>query len=309
MAKFNEKTGYPWYFFNPGLPKFTSAIVTFLVVTLGIIVFAVYYQNGNDLTPDSIAGYAYAIAGTTFMLLAALRYTLYRISRKRGVGKLNTSLYWHISFGIIALAFLFMHSFGHLNPRTGTYALYGMIALVVSGIIGRTLDRIVPRLIAQEVRKALTEQGEDRMEIVNQTLQSIVAYNTQEVRTFEVEQQERAVAQPLPKREAILQNSWDLAYISLDETPQEIEQHSDSYRFVPDRKSALTQPETLLPGMQENLRELHFLQTAIKREQFYRYIIRIWRFFHILLAITTIGLTLWHLEYAAQLLIPTLFHH
>ncbi len=50
------------------------------------------------------------------------------------------------------------------------------------------------------------------------------------------------------------------------------------------------------------------VQGAIRREQFYRYVIRYWRLLHIALALLAVGLIIWHLVYVAQLLIPTVFH-
>ena len=51
---------------------------------------------------------------------------------------------------------LFMHSFGNFNPRSGTFALYGMIALVISGFVGRLLDRLMPRLIDATTEKKIS---------------------------------------------------------------------------------------------------------------------------------------------------------
>jgi hypothetical protein len=291
---------YSWFFLDLSSDWAIRVLFTLAIIGLGIGLFLFYRYVSNDPTPDSVAGYAYAIAGTFFMLLAALGYTRYR-ARKRRVGKLNGSLQWHISFGIIALVFLFLHSFGNFNPRTGTYALWGMIALVISGIVGRFLDRIVPKLIAQQVKQALTEQGEDRVEYHTRTIQSIVSYNRQELQSLKPQKAgSRSVKKPL-------MTAWDLAYISLEETPQELRQNETHYRFVPDRKSDLDKPEALMPGVREQLKELYSVQSALKREEYYRGIIRYWRFVHVLLVFITIGLTLWHLEYAAALLIPTMF--
>jgi hypothetical protein len=215
-----------------------------------------------------------------------------------------------------------MHSFGNFNPRTGTYALYGMIALVISGFVGRTLDRVIPRLIAREVRKALTEQGEDRIERISQQLQAIVVHNNEQVRTFSTggaasSRDTSLVPAPGPRAnlplpfepsKQALPTPWDLAYISLEATPQELSVDAPQYRFIPDRKSNLTRPGALLPGAQEHISELERVQHAMQREQFYRYVIHYWRIFHVALALLTIGLTVWHLVYAAQLLLPTLFH-
>src|SRR3989440_2494014 len=160
-------------------------LVIFLGIAVGVVFFVWYIQHSNDVSPDSIAGYTYAIIGTLFLLLAAVLYSLKRRShKKRTVGQLHRSLNWHICFGVLGLLFLFFHSFGNFNPRTGTYALYGMIALTISGLVGRFLDRLVPRLIAGEVHKALTARGDDRIETISQELQAIVIHNTQDLRGF-----------------------------------------------------------------------------------------------------------------------------
>jgi len=294
---------YPWFFRNPSSAASVSFLFTIAVIVLSIVLLIVYTSVSNDPTPDSIAGYGYAIAGTIFMFLAALSYTHYRRSRKRGVGKLNGALCWHVSFGIIALVLLCLHTFGNTNPRSGTYALYGMIALVISGIIGRLFDRILPKLIAQQVKRALTEQGEDRVEHHTRTIQSIVTYHTEEVHSLNTQQRTTPSEAKILSQQP-LTTSWDLAYISLEETPQEIAQNEEQYRFVPSRKSNLSRPEMLMPGVQEHFTELHHVQSALRREAYYRAIIRYWRFGHVVLTIITVGLTLWHLEYASTLLIP-----
>src|SRR2546430_3670543 len=155
--------------------------VIFLGVGVGVVFFVWYIQHSHDASPDSITGYTYAIIGTLFLLLAAVLYSLKRHShKKRTVGQLHRSLNWHICFGVLGLVFLFLHSFGNFNPRTGTYALYGMIALAVSGIVGRFLDRLVPRLIAGEVHKGLTVKGDDRIETISQKLSANVGYHSQD---------------------------------------------------------------------------------------------------------------------------------
>jgi hypothetical protein len=312
---------YPLFF----LPLSRSAQQTLLVTILGMAIAyglnVAYMHFSNDLSPDSIAGYTDAIVGSAFMLIAAIRYSVYRRSRKRALGQLNGSLNWHMCFGVLGLFILFLHAFGNFNPRTGTYALYGMIALVVSGIIGKVFDRIMPRLIAQQVRQAVTGQGEDRIETISQRLQEIAAYSNQELRGFAPRDTSivgmpfqmtptgtAATTKPNSNKESVMQGSWDLAYFSLDETQQELNQQSGQYRFVPDRRSELALPSTYLPGTEEHLDALRKVRHALQLEQQYRFIIRYWRIFHILLAFTTIGLTIWHLVYAAQLLIPTFMH-
>ena len=299
-------------------------LVIFLGVAVGVVFFVWYIQHSNDVSPDSIAGYTYAIIGTLFLLLAAVLYSLKRRSHnKRTVGQLHKTLNWHICFGVLGLVFLFLHSFGNFNPRTGTYALYGMIALALSGVIGRFLDRLVPRLITSEVHKALNVMGEDRIETISQTLQAIVVHNTQDLHSFAVVPREKSpdaskslvsLSGPVSSdfsfihKDQALQTPWDLAYISLDATSQELSLEANHYRFIPDKKSELERPGALMPGAQEHISELQKVEQAMQRELFYRYVIRYWRKFHILLALLTLALTLWHLIYAGQLLLPVLLH-
>lgn len=332
--------GYPWFFLYSSGASTASFWVMLLLIVAGVAGYIVYSRYNPDTSPDSVAGYTFAILGTLFMLMAAVGFTKRRKTNKdRKVGQLNAALNWHVAFALVAFALLLLHSFGNFNPRTGTYALYGMIAMVISGFIGRTLDRMMPRMIATEARKALTAQGEDRIESISKSLQNLVRHSTQQLRGFDApvaaknsfpgmnsfpgipfiasrqpERRDGGVANKMATAETAgkpkagaLTSSWDLAYLSLDETPQELSRQPQ-YRFVPDKKSSFSQPTALMPGAQEHIDELHDAQRALQRELYFRYVIRYWRIFHITLAIVTVGLTLWHLEYAFALLIP-LIHH
>jgi hypothetical protein len=261
-------------FFRDPAPNWTACFLfTLVVITLGIVLFVLLGLLDNDPTPDSLIGYTYAIVGTLFMLIAAIAYTRFRQSRKRAIGQLNGSLHWHIGFGIIALVLLLLHSFGNFNPRTGTYALYGMIALIISGTIGRTLDRIVPKLIAREVSHALTERGEDRAEHHTSTIQSIVSYKM---------------------------TAWDLSYFPVRDIPEGLQSNEEQNDLAPVHQDGPAQS----PDVEDHLTELHGLQRALRREEFYRAIIRYWRVAHVVLVFITVGLMLWHLEYATTLLLP-----
>jgi len=318
------ETGYNWLFFVGGDAWYLRLFVIFLGAAAGGIFYVWYTQHSNDASPDSIAGYTYAIIGTIFLLLATVLYSLNRRShKKRTVGQLHRSLNWHICFGVLGLVFLFLHSFGNFNLRSGTYALYGMIALTLSGAVGRFLDRLIPRLITGEVHKALTVMGDDRMETISQKLQAIVVHNTQDLHGFASVPGEKShtastslvsLSGPVSSdfsfmhKDQALQTPWDLAYISLEATPQELSREANHYRFIPDKKSELTRPGALMPGAQEHISELQEVEQAMQREIFYRYVIRYWRKFHVLLALLMLALTLWHIIYAGQLLLPVLLH-
>lgn len=321
-AEQKGEVGYSWLYRAVAWGSGTRIAVTILVIALAAVFFAWYSHTSDDAAPDSLVGLIYATIGSVLLLLAATMFSLRRRShRRRQVGGLRSSLGWHMCFAIMGLAFLGMHSFGEFNPRSGTYALYGMVALVISGVIGRMLDRLMPRLIAGEAHQALTARGEDRIERISENLQAMVVHNTQDIRGFtppadDSHQASRSLAvvqgnKVLTELDQAgggqaLHMPWDLAYISLESTPQELSRESGSFRLVPDRKSNLLRPGALMPGTQEQMGELEEVRRAMQRELFYRYIIRYWRKFHILIAIVTVGLLVWHIVYALALIIPTL---
>lgn len=301
-----EERGYPWFFFHASQPWVRSTVISLIILAACVGFFIWATRVSDDQGGDSFAGLVLAVVGTSFMIMASVGFTLRRQARKRYVGQLNALLNWHVCFGILALIVLFLHSFGNFNPRSGTYALYAMIALVICGIIGRFLDRMMPRMIAQQARKALTVQGEDRIESISRKLESIVVHNKQELRTFEPAQSRGRgkTVDASAQQQGLLEDSWDMAFISLDETPQELRRDSSQYRFVPDQKSSLTRPGALYPGADDHMSAIKEAQHALKQETMFRYIIRFWRVFHIALAIVTVGLTLWHIEYALVLVFP-----
>lgn len=153
-----EAKGYPWLFFYITRTWLRSLCVTCIVVAITGGFYLWYSQFGNDIAPDSTIGLIFASAGTLCFILAAILYMRHRRSQRRKAGQLNPSLHWHIFLAIMSLALILMHSFGNFNARTGTYALYGLVALTVSGLVGRLIDRIMPRLLASEVANTLILQ-------------------------------------------------------------------------------------------------------------------------------------------------------
>jgi hypothetical protein len=125
-----------------------------------------YIRTGGSTAPRSQLGLEFALLSTGFFIAAAIGYTRARRSPRRAMGKLNAALQWHVFFAIMGLAFALMHSFGHLERISGTLSLFGLIAVAASGLLGRVFDRVLPRLIAGEVNRALTGQGDDVLEAV-----------------------------------------------------------------------------------------------------------------------------------------------
>jgi len=293
--------GYPLFFFHPNRQWMVSASVSFAILAISTIFFLWSVGASDDRGGDSFAGLVFAVASTVFMFMAAIGFSLRRRARKRYVGELNAVLNWHVCFATISLIMVFYHAFGNYNPRTGTYALYGMIALVISGIIGRILDRMMPRMIAQRVSNALTAEGEDRAESISRKLLSAVERTRQEPRSSQ--RSWAGIRNPfswpgVSGKAGGGQDLWDMAYVTRDN--QRPGRDNRQYRDARDS------PDLLYLGAQEHTAAMEQVQRTFKQETFLRGIIRFWRTFHILLAILTVGLTLWHIEYALSLVIPAL---
>jgi hypothetical protein len=287
-------------------------VITILIIGLAVGFFAWYSIYSDDASPDSPLGYAYALIGTAFLLLAATAFALRRRShQRRTMGGLRAALGWHMSFALIGLAFLCLHSFGELNPRSGTYALYGLISLVISGLVGRLLDRLMPRLITAEVNRTLNAYGKDWLERTSPHLKAISKNQKPDMRgqltpdTRPKTSHELSLSQKqvTPYQNETAFAPWDLAYISLESTPQVFSREVDQYGLVPDKTSGLLRLEAPMPRTQKLISEPAVLPHITQREQFYRYITSYWRRLHILLALTTIGLLIWHIVYVLQLML------
>ena len=249
------------------------------------------YLRGGDVSPDSRYGYAFAIAGTVLLALVGIGYTLRKRLRRMRFGLLHVALSWHILGGLLALALILMHAVGNFHPRTGTYALTSLIALVVSGIIGKQLDRVAPRLAAQTALHTVTKEGEERLD----ELVSVLDTKQRQTRPTGPWRRERRRMPPGEHKGSIHpQEPWDLAYYNLDATADEIPS------LLHRQRHSSVRPAPSGTGMQASLSEE--LRQAIALERFFLRLTRVWRYLHTVLSGLTLILILWHLEYAATLL-------
>lgn len=252
----------------------------------GALVYSyVTYLREGDVSPDSRTGYIFAILGTLLLVIVGAGYVLRKRFWRGRFGLLHTALAWHVVGGILALALILAHSAGNFHPRTGSYALYSLIALVVSGIIGKQLDRIAPRLAARAALNTLTADGEERLD----ALVGALTRKRQRRREWSrpIRQQTRQTASSAP---------WDLAYYDLSAPPEEIpallhRQHSGHAR------SASPTVEGALAS------EAVAIRQEIGMERLCLYLIHVWRYLHTALSVVTLALILWHLEFAATLLL------
>ncbi|HEY6411980.1 MAG TPA: hypothetical protein VIY29_31360, partial [Ktedonobacteraceae bacterium] len=267
-----QQKGYSWLFFHANSSWITGLLTTVVVIGTGGSFYALYFQYGNDFTPDSVVGYAFAIAGLCCTLLATLLYTLRRRSHKLAMGQLNAALNWHVYFAIMGITFLFMHSFGDFNAKTGTYALYSLIALVISGFVGRALDRIVPWLIAREVDNILTTQELGARFIASQSRNPHTQYSpihppplTHSPPSWPPSMIHNVGA----ARSAQFIAPWDMAFIAPGSKPGSIISEEDIRNFMSNKHEVPIQTSILSHQAQQHIAEIHKGEQALQREQFY----------------------------------------
>jgi hypothetical protein len=296
-----EPPRYPWLSLRLSRAQW-AALWTATLAGIGLAYLYTIYLRGKDVSPDSVYGYGFAIAGTALLLLVGVAYPLRKRLGRRWPGRLHAFLAWHIVGGLLGLALILMHSVGFFNPRSGTYALYGLIGVVISGVIGRTLDRFSSRLAAKAAVQALSATGEDRLDDLEDELAAIA----DDVQARRQELQEQGTRG----------TPWDLAYYDLDPEIEEIPTllrqgvRGESGAIL-DLKQlsgplAVPRPQHTAVNHQSTgalARQAKSIQRAMGREQFHLQAVRVWRWVHILISLATLGLLAWHLEYAATLLI------
>lgn len=265
-----------------------------LVAAVGMVALYWLYLRSADVSPDSVVGYGFAIAGTTLLVAVGVGYVLRKRVKRNWSGLLHGALRWHIAGGVLALLLILMHAAGNFHPRTGTYALVSLIALVVSGIVGKALDRVAPHLAARAALGALTGDGEDRLDSLVVALDATQRNELSRSRTMR-----------LPSKTERVRTPWDLAYYDLDMAPEEIPGLLTTQMSAVSRErraqSARSTPTPVSP------KSIVSASAAVRRkmdaERFYLRLVRVWRVIHTLLSISTLALILWHLEFAATLLL------
>lgn len=131
------------------------------LVVLGIVVLLARTTRAFP-APNNDPFRAFGIAAFVMILLVAA-YTLRRRFVRRLPGKVQNWLWLHIWFGIVSVIIVCIHEnwqnitqeFSFMGERFteaayGTTALYALILLVLTGIVGRLLDLWQARTIAAE---------------------------------------------------------------------------------------------------------------------------------------------------------------
>jgi hypothetical protein len=118
---------------SPSLPGRLLALVL-----VGLSIWVAYkVATGNYYTPRSNFGFYLGVVGSVMMLLM-LAYPLRK--HMRWMQRWGALKHWfriHMIMGIVGPTLVLFHSTFHLRSTNATVALFSMLGVVISGIIGR----------------------------------------------------------------------------------------------------------------------------------------------------------------------------
>jgi len=259
---------------TPG-SKFNWLFLASSLFLLGGIYLIYRSASATQAYPGPYADPLRAFGIVSFVLvLLVTAYTLRRRFLRNLPGKVHTWLWLHIWFGIISLLIAFMHEnfqgithdFSFLPDRFteaayGTTALYALLLLVITGIIGRLLDLWQARTIATEADTngvGIMRSLEERLQELSLTLERLSAGKSSQFKHYTERIQRGEEISPeylaaLPARES-----------------------NDFYRASP------------------VLQEYTLLQHSLRRQQRATWIIRVWRSIHIPLACLAVAIISFH---------------
>jgi len=176
-----------------------SGAVVAIVVTMGLFVNGAGYYikpqaerilspRHGHLKPGGTVGIGLGIAGTALLLLIYL-YPLRKrwkwLSKK---GKTKRWLDYHILMGLAAPAIITLHSAFKFHGVAGM-AYWSMMAVVISGIVGRYLYNKIPRRLgeaelsldeAEKMRAALAAQIAEQNVLTREELEPLLALPARE---------------------------------------------------------------------------------------------------------------------------------
>ena len=154
------------------LAKRYELYLAYGLILLFIAVFALgrLYWDDRYYVPDEGFGYALGLTGGIMMLLA-LGYSLFkRTALLRKIFGLKAWLHVHIIFGVVGPLLILFHSTFHIGSLNGAVALFSMLLVFLSGVIGRFLYSKIHYGLGG--KKAKIKDLQDMLANVGQNIQS-----------------------------------------------------------------------------------------------------------------------------------------
>ncbi|MCG6871089.1 MAG: hypothetical protein LJE84_02270 [Gammaproteobacteria bacterium] len=117
----------------------------FVIGLIVLVAVAVWARRNFLITPESGVGYALGIAGAT-ALLALFTYPLRkRVAWLKESGRMSGWFRLHMALGLLAPALILAHSGLRLGSVNGQVALFSMLVVAASGVVGRFIYRQIHR--------------------------------------------------------------------------------------------------------------------------------------------------------------------
>ncbi len=142
-----------------------------------------HHELFRYLKPGGLRSHGLGITGSLMLVLLLLYSLRKRWSYMRSMGSLSNWLNVHIFFGICGPLFIILHSTLKLNGLVAV-AFWAMLAVALSGVLGRYLYLQIPRNImghelslqeVEELNKNLTMQLQQKFGLDTREIQSIEA--------------------------------------------------------------------------------------------------------------------------------------
>lgn len=113
------------------------SIVIFVILIAAVLYLAWSHRNDGYLTPESGVGYALGIIGASVMLALLLYPLRKRMRAMRSWGSVAAWFRLHMVLGIVGPVLVIIHSNFEIQSLNAAVALYSMLVVSASGIVGR----------------------------------------------------------------------------------------------------------------------------------------------------------------------------
>ena len=172
---------FAYFLFGTGI--LTVVIIGWIGSAYYFLPLTLKYQSSlhSVYGPSGIVGHGLGIIGSILMLLNFLYSWRKRYEFKEKLGGLKFWLYFHMFVGLLGPALIIYHSAFKYHGIIAITSFFSMIAVVISGIIGRYIYIQIPRTIGgleltlyelqeeyRRLSKALTTQIQNEPEIMRQ---------------------------------------------------------------------------------------------------------------------------------------------
>lgn len=199
---YTPQPSYPWLRLRLSRAQGMALLVGMALVIVLALLYHSYSQSA-EVAPDSVYGLAFAMSGTLLLILVGAGYALRKRWATRWPGRLYPFLLWHSVGGCLGLLLIWMHTAGNFEQSSGLYTFYGLLGIVGSGLIGRLLDYVCPRLAARAALQAVIAGDEERLEALAEEAASR-SFSRGRGRLLEIQRETESIEQAMQRERRYL---------------------------------------------------------------------------------------------------------